>query len=566
MWIHIFYTHIERSNMSDLDIYSLWDQVMQKTKTKMPPQMWDSLVVNSLMPYSMTSTVLTLFVMEPSKLKYIQSPLVHTPILEATKNLLPSIQTIEYLTDLPNPTDTTYNDVSNSPESMGYPSTDTSSIPSIDMPSFDYGDTTETTIAPPWDIADHQGLPDGASLPNYDSPVVIQRTTPRGHDIQKPVPTDLFETKDSISVTSTVHEQRQFPNTSKSHLNRAFTFDNYIESNSNRFAFSAAKAVAEKPGIRYNPLYIHGQSGLGKTHLMHAIGNEILKNNPSAKIMSITSEDFMNSFIESLRTKTPDQFRRNFRDIDVLIIDDVQFLEEKNKKTTQEEFFNTFNHLLSHNKAVILSSDKPPKDYKEMEERLITRFNSGFTVEIEAPNPEMIEAIIHEEIHHRRSEYPTLYVPKEVIHLFAQYFNKRNIRELKGAFETLITQAAIANRLETIDVEFTNKAIKDFIIHTEQIVLSIKYIQEFIANYFKIKLEHLVSQKRNKQYAHPRQIAMYLARELINESYPQISFAFGKKDHTTALHAYEKISREIEKDPDLRLTIERIRQELEQAK
>ena len=308
--------------MSDLDIYSLWDQVMQKTKTKMPPQMWDSLVVNSLMPYSMTSTVLTLFVMEPSKLKYIQSPLVHTPILESTKNLLPSIQTIEYLTDLPTATD---------------------AMPDIDMPSFDYGDTTETTIAPPWDIADHQGLPDGASLPNYDSPVVIQRTTPRGQDIQKPVPTDLFETKDTISVTPTIHEQRQVPNTSKSHLNRAFTFDNYIESNSNRFAFSAAKAVAEKPGIRYNPLYIHGQSGLGKTHLMHAIGNEILKNNPSAKIMSITSEDFMNSFIESLRTKTPDQFRRNFRDIDVLIIDDVQFLEEKNKKTTQEEFFNTFN-------------------------------------------------------------------------------------------------------------------------------------------------------------------------------------------------------------------------------
>ena len=546
--------------MSDLDLYSLWDQVMQKTKTKMPQQMWDSLVVNSLMPYSMTSTILTLFVMDPSKLKYIQTPLVHNQIVEAAKSLLPTLQTIDYLTDTAT--------VNASPaEQMSTPPTEIPPMPPIDMPSIE--DTTMESspspiIPPPWDTEEYnEVLPEGVSRPSYDSPVIIQRNTSPSQGIQRPVPADLFASKTTVPVPPV---QRNMSSSSKSHLNRAFTFDNYIESNSNRMAFSAAKAVAENPGLRYNPLYIHGQSGLGKTHLMHAIGNEILALNPSAKIMSITSEDFMNSFIESLRTKTPDQFRRNFRDIDVLIIDDVQFLEEKNKKTTQEEFFNTFNHLLSHNKAVILSSDKPPKDYKEMEERLITRFNSGLTVEIEAPNPEMIEAIIHEEIDHRRSEYPTLYVPKEVIHLFAQYFNKRNIRELKGAFETLITQAAITNRLETIDVEFTNKAIKDFIIHTEKIVLSIKYIQEFIADYFKIKLEHLVSQKRNKQYAHPRQIAMYLARELINESYPQISFAFGKKDHTTALHAYEKISREIEKDQDLRHTIDRIRKELEEAK
>lgn len=546
--------------MSDLDLYSLWDQVMQKTKTKMPQQMWDSLVVNSLMPYSMTSTILTLFVMDPSKLKYIQTPLVHNQIVEAAKSLLPTLQTIDYLTDTAT--------VNASPaEQMSTPPTEIPPMPPIDMPSIE--DTTiesspSPIIPPPWDTEEYnEVLPEGVSRPSYDSPVIIQRNTSPSQGIQRPVPADLFASKTTVPVPPV---QRNMSSSSKSHLNRAFTFDNYIESNSNRMAFSAAKAVAENPGLRYNPLYIHGQSGLGKTHLMHAIGNEILALNPSAKIMSITSEDFMNSFIESLRTKTPDQFRRNFRDIDVLIIDDVQFLEEKNKKTTQEEFFNTFNHLLSHNKAVILSSDKPPKDYKEMEERLITRFNSGLTVEIEAPNPEMIEAIIHEEIDHRRSEYPTLYVPKEVIHLFAQYFNKRNIRELKGAFETLITQAAITNRLETIDVEFTNKAIKDFIIHTEKIVLSIKYIQEFIADYFKIKLEHLVSQKRNKQYAHPRQIAMYLARELINESYPQISFAFGKKDHTTALHAYEKISREIEKDQDLRHTIDRIRKELEEAK
>ncbi len=553
--------------MSDLDLYSLWDQVMQKTKTKMPQQMWDSLVVNSLMPYSMTSTILTLFVMDPSKLKYIQTPLVHNQIVEAAKSLLPTLQTIDYLTD------TAAADVSSS-ETIHTSLSDIPPMLPIDMPSIEdtsIESSTSPIIPPPWDAEEHdEVLPEGVSRPSYDSPVIIQRNTSSSQGIQKPVPADLFATKTTATTSTplptTPSVQRDMSSSSKSHLNRAFTFDNYIESNSNRVAFTTAKAVAENPGLRYNPLYIHGQSGLGKTHLMHAIGNEILANNPAAKIMSITSEDFMNSFIESLRTKTPDQFRRNFRDIDVLIIDDVQFLEEKNKKTTQEEFFNTFNHLLNHNKAVILSSDKPPKDYKEMEERLITRFNSGLTVEIEAPNPEMIEAIIHEEIIHRRSEYPTLYVPKEVIHLFAQYFNKRNIRELKGAFETLITQAAITNRLETIDVEFTNKAIKDFIIHTEKIVLSIKYIQEFVADYFKIKLEHLISQKRNKQYAHPRQIAMYLARELINESYPQISFAFGKKDHTTALHAYEKISREIEKDQDLRYTIERIREELEAAK
>ena len=240
--------------MSDLDLYSLWDQVMQKTKTKMPQQMWDSLVVNSLMPYSMTSTILTLFVMDPSKLKYIQTPLVHNQIIEAAKSLLPSLQTIDYLTDT--------SSIDSSTDSIGSHSTDIPPMPPIDMPSIE--DTTMESsstpiISPPWEIEEYdEVLPEGVSRPSYDSPVIIQRNTSSSQGIQKPVPADLFVTKTTTTISSPAPPvQRNMSSSSKSHLNRAFTFDNYIESNSNRLAFSAAKAVAENPGIRYNLSLIH---------------------------------------------------------------------------------------------------------------------------------------------------------------------------------------------------------------------------------------------------------------------------------------------------------------------
>ena len=344
-----------------------------------------------------------------------------------------------------------------------------------------------------------------------------------------------------------------------------FTFENFIRGPSNQFAFAAAQAVAANPSGAYNPLFIYGESGLGKTHLMHAIGNKLNKTHPEFKIMCITSENFLNSFVASIRSKQNDEFRNTFRKVDVLLVDDIQFIQDRRYTGTQMEFFHTFNDLINNTKQIILTSDTLPKNMDQMEERLKTRFSSGLVVTIDPPTPEMLQAILRTMVDNEHMKLPELNVPLEVIQFLSKMFNKRSVRDLQGAFNKLVSAAELDKRLETIDAEYTRKVLSDVLPDDEQPILSVKYIQDCVASYYQIKRESLLSQKRNKQYAVPRQVAMYLCREMISESYPQISQAFGKKDHTTALYAYEKISKKVNDDADFRRQIEDIKDKINNA-
>ncbi len=411
------------------------------------------------------------------------------------------------------------------------------------------------------------------NMPHYDSPVIVDKpqalTRPTVPDLHVGTANDL-NTNDDTSLFKDYEETSEKNNTlgngfSDSMLNAAFTFDSFVAGGSNQLAYAAALNVADFPAQRYNPLFIYGESGLGKTHLMHAIGNKLNKTHPEFKIMCITSENFLNSFVASIRSKQNDEFRNTFRKVDVLLVDDIQFIQDRRYTGTQMEFFDTFNDLINNTKQIILTSDTLPKNMDQMEERLKTRFSSGLVVTIDPPTPEMLQAILRTMVDNEHMKLPELNVPLEVIQFLSKMFNKRSVRDLQGAFNKLVSAAELDKRLETIDAEYTRKVLSDVLPDDEQPILSVKYIQDCVASYYQIKRESLLSQKRNKQYAVPRQVAMYLCREMISESYPQISKAFGKKDHTTALYAYEKISKKVNDDADFRRQIEDIKDKINNA-
>lgn len=411
------------------------------------------------------------------------------------------------------------------------------------------------------------------TVPYYETPVIVDKPT----TLQRPTVPDLhigttndLNTNDDTSLFKDYEETNDKNNSSgtgisDSMLNAAFTFDSFVAGGSNQLAYAAALNVADFPAQRYNPLFIYGESGLGKTHLMHAIGNKLKITHPEFKIMCITSENFLNSFVASIRSKQNDEFRNTFRKVDVLLVDDIQFIQDRRYTGTQMEFFHTFNDLINNTKQIILTSDTLPKNMDQMEERLKTRFSSGLVVTIDPPTPEMLQAILRTMVDNEHMKLPELNVPLEVIQFLSKMFNKRSVRDLQGAFNKLVSAAELDKRLETIDAEYTRKVLSDVLPDDEQPILSVKYIQDCVAAYYQIKRESLLSQKRNKQYAVPRQVAMYLCRELINESYPQISQAFGKKDHTTALYAYEKISKKVNDDADFRRQIEDIKDKINTA-
>lgn len=411
------------------------------------------------------------------------------------------------------------------------------------------------------------------TVPYYDTPVIVDKPTtlqrPTVPDLHVGTTTDL-NTADDTSLFKDYEETTDKSNAtgtgiSDSMLNASFTFDSFVAGGSNQLAYAAALNVADFPAQRYNPLFIYGESGLGKTHLMHAIGNKLKITHPEFKIMCITSENFLNSFVASIRSKQNDEFRNTFRKVDVLLVDDIQFIQDRRYTGTQMEFFHTFNDLINNTKQIILTSDTLPKNMDQMEERLKTRFSSGLVVTIDPPTPEMLQAILRTMVDNEHMKLPELNVPLEVIQFLSKMFNKRSVRDLQGAFNKLVSAAELDKRLETIDAEYTRKVLSDVLPDDEQPILSVKYIQDCVAAYYQIKRESLLSQKRNKQYAVPRQVAMYLCRELINESYPQISQAFGKKDHTTALYAYEKISKKVSDDADFRRQIEDIKDTINNA-
>lgn len=335
---------------------------------------------------------------------------------------------------------------------------------------------------------------------------------------------------------------------SRNQLNPKYTFDTFVIGNSNRFAHAASLAVAEAPAQAYNPLFIYGGVGLGKTHLMHAIGHYILNQNPKANVVYVSSEKFTNELINSIRDDRNVEFRNKYRNVDVLLIDDIQFIAGKER--TQEEFFHTFNALHEANKQIIISSDRPPKEIPTLEDRLRSRFEWGLIADIQPPDLETRIAILR-----KKAKVENIDVSNDVM-LYIATKIQSNIRELEGALIRIVAFSSLTNKEVTVDL--AKEALKDIISNNKPKEINVKLIKEVVAQNYNIKIEDFNSKKRTRAIAYPRQIAMYLCRELTDLSLPKIGDEFGGRDHTTVIHAYEKISSDIEKDPEFKLKIEKI--------
>jgi chromosomal replication initiator protein len=323
-------------------------------------------------------------------------------------------------------------------------------------------------------------------------------------------------------------------------LNRSLIFDNFVEGKSNQLGLAAARQVAENPGKAYNPLFIYGGVGLGKTHLMHAIGNQIMETKPDAKVAYLHSERFVADMVKALLNNSMNDFKRYYRSLDALLIDDIQFFADKDR--TQEEFFHTFNALLEGNQQIILTSDRYPKEIKGVEERLKSRFGWGLTVAIEPPELETRVAILM-----TKAEESKIDLANEVAFFIAKRI-RSNVRELEGALRRVIANAQFTGKPITLD--FTKEALRDLLKLQDRLV-TIENIQKTVAEYFKIKVSDVLSKRRSRSVARPRQVAMALARELTNHSLPEIGESFGGRDHTTVLHACDKIKQLRESDNDV---------------
>ena len=328
-------------------------------------------------------------------------------------------------------------------------------------------------------------------------------------------------------------------------LNPKYTFNSFVIGNSNRFAHAASLAVAEAPAKAYNPLFIYGGVGLGKTHLMHAIGHYILDGNPNAKVVYVSSEKFTNELINAIKDDRNEEFRKKYRNVDVLLIDDIQFIAGKER--TQEEFFHTFNELHDANKQIILSSDRPPKEIPTLEDRLRSRFEWGLIADIQVPDFETRMAILK-----KKADVENLNVANEVMGYIATKI-KSNIRELEGALIRIVAYSSLTNREITVDL--ATEALKDIISKKQGKHITIDLIQDIVSSYFNLRVEDLKSQRRTRNVAYPRQIAMYLSRKLTDMSLPKIGEEFGGRDHTTVIHAYEKISENLKTDDSLQHTV-----------
>lgn len=336
-------------------------------------------------------------------------------------------------------------------------------------------------------------------------------------------------------------------------LNPKYVFETFVTGNSNRFAHAAALAVAESPAQVYNPFFMYGGVGLGKTHLMHAIGHRILKTHPNLRVLYISSEKFTNELINSIRDGNPESFRQKYRNIDVLLVDDIQFLSKK--EHTQEEFFHTFNTLHEANKQIIISSDRPPREIQTLEDRLRSRFEWGLITDIQAPDLETRIAILR-----KKALLENLNAPNDVMVYIASRIDN-NIRELEGALIRVVAYASLTNQV--ITNELATEALKDIFPTGKTRQITLELIQEIVASYFKIKVDELLAKKRTRNLAFPRQIAMYLCRELTDTSLPRIGEMFGGRDHTTVIHAHDKISRERNEDMKLNNTIKELIKKIE---
>ncbi len=346
---------------------------------------------------------------------------------------------------------------------------------------------------------------------------------------------EIPEVEEKTEV-QTISNNNQYFTTS---LNPKYNFSTFVVGDNNRFAHAASLAVAEAPASAYNPLFLYGGVGLGKTHLMHAIGNEVLVNNKNSKILYVTSESFTNEFINALKSASTEKFRQKYRNIDVLLIDDIQFIA--GKKQLQEEFFHTFNTLHESGKQIVISSDRPPRDIPLLEDRLKSRFEWGLLADVSMADYETRLAILR-----KKKDENHAIIDDEILSDIALKIDS-NIRELEGIFNKLVAQSSLTHT--PVTMEMAEKAI-NVVIMQKASVISIEYIQEMVCKYFNITMKDLKSSQRSNDIAFPRQIGMYLCRILTNESFPKIGEAFGKRDHTTVMHGYKKIEQDIKQNPE----------------
>ncbi|WP_288639152.1 chromosomal replication initiator protein DnaA [uncultured Lentilactobacillus sp.] len=347
-------------------------------------------------------------------------------------------------------------------------------------------------------------------------------------------------------------DKDEFSFSKENHLNPNYTFDNFIIGKGNQMAHAAALIVSEEPGKLYNPLFFYGGVGLGKTHLMQAIGNKRLEDHPETNVKYVTSEAFTNDFINAIQTNRTEDFRREYRDVDILMVDDIQFFAQK--EGTQEEFFHTFNDLYNNDKQIVLTSDRVPQEIPKLQERLVSRFAWGLPVDITPPDLETRIAILK-----NKAELDNLVIPNDTLTYIAGQIDS-NVRELEGALSRV--QAYSKLKDEPITTDLVYEALRGLKLSKDNRELSIVDIQNKVANYFHISINDLKGKKRMKSIVMPRQIAMYLSREMTNNSLPKIGKEFGGKDHTTVIHACDKIAEIIKLDSDLRKEISDIKSAL----
>jgi len=337
-------------------------------------------------------------------------------------------------------------------------------------------------------------------------------------------------------------------------LNPKYTFESFVVGPSNRFAQAASQAVAESPAKAYNPLFIYGPVGLGKTHLMHAIGTEILRKNPATKVLYIPSETFTNQLINAIKTGTTVQFRDKYRTVDCLLIDDIHFIA--GKEATMEGFFHTFNSLYDAHKQIVVSSDKPPKEISHLEERLVSRFGWGLVTDIQPPDYETRVAILR-----KKAEREGLYIPDSVTAFIADKI-KSNIRELEGALIRVVAHSRLVSQV--VDDSVASEVLKDLIVENQR-KITVDHIQKKVAEYFEIRPSDMTARRRLKNVVYPRHIAMYLSRELMGLSFPELGEQFGGRDHTTILHAYGKIKKDIKRDYKVKSLVDKLLLEIQKS-
>jgi chromosomal replication initiator protein len=351
------------------------------------------------------------------------------------------------------------------------------------------------------------------------------------------------------------YDSKSFSEEPISSLNQKYTFDTFVVGNSNRFAHAASLAVAQSPARAYNPFFIYGGVGLGKTHLMHAIGHYILSQKPNYKVVYISSERFTNELINSIKDDKNVEFRNKYRTIDVLLIDDIQFIAGKER--TQEEFFHTFNALHEANKQLVISSDRPPKEIPTLEERLRSRFEWGLITDIQPPDFETRIAILL-----KKASMENLTVPNDVINFIATKI-ETNIRELEGALIRIVAYSSLTNC--PIDINLAEHVLKDILPDQKPKKITISDILQEVGRHFSLKMEDFKAKKRTKDLAFARQVAMYLCSELTDLSLPKIGEEFGGRDHTTVIHARDKIAQDMAKDPQLSMLIDSLKKKLVQS-